>query len=585
MANAAPRSATSAWAFAGLIASLAFAVWWRGHTFAPTVRDLLGVAPWPVVQGEAEPLDCDEAAYAYMARRMLEGDRLYADLSENKPPVGYWIYAAAVAIGGANEWTIRLLPIPFVLGTIALVWWLGLRLGGTRSAVIAAFLYALLSTDPYVYGNGAQLEQAINWFAVGALAAVVAASRSSSRRGPWLVVAGVAIGLATLVKQVAVLHLVVLGAAVLAMPRRVEADQPQRPDRWRSLGLLLVGFVAILAVTAGVLVARGVASEAFDDIVRHGRAMAADIEPEPNAPSMAIRWLTGNADPSGTLPTPFGSTDYLVWWGLGSWPIWLAAVPSLTWLTIARPNFERLILVGWTASSIVQVVAPGLYWAQYYLLPMPGLALAVALTLGDLGALDRRTWWSNAMGLGLIGAIVGFAAIQVRDYFLVPAEQLTIRYKGGRQWVELRKLGRVLAERTEDWDAPKLHVWGWQSPLLFYSGLDASSRHFFTNNLMRDFADRRHPVVSPRIVELMNDLREEQPELVLAAYVPFPALRAFLLEHYLPSSLLPIAPDGRGLWIRKDRWAEFESGRINRSVPPRQRSPQRSPRIEPGAFP
>src|SRR5690606_24163344 len=104
LANAAPRSATTAWAIAGLIASLAFAAWWRGHTVAPTVRDRIGAAPWPVVRGEAEPLDCDEAAYAYMARRMVEqGDRLYADLSENKPPLGYWIYAAAVAVGGANE--------------------------------------------------------------------------------------------------------------------------------------------------------------------------------------------------------------------------------------------------------------------------------------------------------------------------------------------------------------------------------------------------------------------------------------------------------------------------------------------------
>ena len=118
------------WSRLALLAILVFDVWLRGHTFGPTVRDRLGWAPWPVVVGEAEPLDCDEAVYAYMGRRMLRGDVLYRDLSEPKPPGGYWLYTLAVALGGATETTIRVVPIPLVLATIVLIWWLGLRLRG-----------------------------------------------------------------------------------------------------------------------------------------------------------------------------------------------------------------------------------------------------------------------------------------------------------------------------------------------------------------------------------------------------------------------------------------------------------------------
>jgi len=32
---------------------------------------------------------------------------------------------------------------------------------------------------------------------------------------------------------------------------------------------------------------------------------------------------------------------------------------------------------------------------------------------------------------------------------------------------------------------PRLFVWGWQSPLFFYSGLDGTSRHFFADNLIK----------------------------------------------------------------------------------------------------
>ncbi|WP_169976631.1 ArnT family glycosyltransferase [Tautonia rosea] len=567
MANFATRSGTPGWAIAGLVLALIFAAWWRGHTFAPAMEDSLGLAPWPVVEGESEPLDCDEAAYAYMARRLFKGDRLYADLSENKPPLGYWIYSASAAIGGANELTIRLLPLPLVLVTVGLVWWIGLRLGGSIAAVMSAFLYVLLSTDPYVYGNGAQLEQAINCFAVAGLAAVLRAEQEPRRRGTWLIVAGVSVGLATAVKQVAALHLVILGVAVLAFPRRDDDGDSRVLDRLRSLGALIVGFLGVAVVVVAILFARGVAGDAYDDIILAGRALATDVPPELNAPSPLIRWMTGNADPKGELPPPFGSTKYLVWWGQGSWPIWLVAVPSLIGLAIRRPSIGRWVLVGWTISALVQVVAPRLYWAHYYLLPTPGLAMLVGVTLGDLVTSSQKTWRSWLLVLGLIGTILVFGAIQVRDYLLVPSEQLTIRHKGGGQWVELRKIGRDLGERTTNWDDPTLLVWGWQSPLNFYSNMDAPSRHFFTNNLMRDFADRPHPVVSPKIAELMTDLQENQPDLVLVAYPPFSALREFLEQGYLPTNLyrIPISPDGRGLWVRKDRLAELTRSMADRN--------------------
>ena len=115
-------------------------------------------------RGEAEPLDCDESAYAYIGRRLVRGDVLYRDLTENKPPGGYWLYALAVALGGANEQTIRFMPLPFVLATLGLVWWLGLRLRGRGAAASPALTYAIVSTDPYLFGNGANMEHFLNLF-------------------------------------------------------------------------------------------------------------------------------------------------------------------------------------------------------------------------------------------------------------------------------------------------------------------------------------------------------------------------------------------------------------------------------------
>src|SRR4051812_9491691 len=162
------------WRWVGLAFLLALDVWWRLHTVGPTIRARWGLDLWPATRGQAEPLDCDESAYAYIGRRIVRGDVLYRDLTENKPPGGYWLYALAVAIGGADEWTVRLMPIPYVLATLGLVWWLALRLRGPGAAFVAGLTYALASTDPFLFGNGANMEHMLNFFSTAALALVVA---------------------------------------------------------------------------------------------------------------------------------------------------------------------------------------------------------------------------------------------------------------------------------------------------------------------------------------------------------------------------------------------------------------------------
>jgi 4-amino-4-deoxy-L-arabinose transferase-like glycosyltransferase len=550
---------------------LVFDVWYRAHTFGPTVKQATGIDLWPRTVGPSEPLDCDEAAYAYIGHRLLRGDVMYRDLTENKPPLGYLLYALGVAVGGYNELAIRLLPLPAVLLTIAMVWWIGRQLAGPIAACLAAGLYALLSTDPYLFGNGSNMEHFMNLFSVASLALMIRA-RGRGLRWP-LFAAGACLGAATLVKQVAILQGVVYSAAILIDRTK---DSGTRPDgakaRSRDLLRLAIGLAAIVGLAAVILIAQGAGPAAYDDIIRYGRALATDTLPEPNAPPGLVRWLTGNADPSGRLPWPFGSTNYLVWWGTGSWPLWLAAVPCTLYLLLA-PGKEanRRLVAGWTLAAALQVVLPGLYWQHYYLLPTPGIALVIGATLADaIGSLAVR---GNATGsrprpprraiaavaaIALIAAIPWTLVLQVRCYLLVPPQELTVRYKGGGQWVALRLLGLELARRATVWENPRLYNWGWQSPLHFYGKLDGASRHFFVDNLLRDQAERDHPLIRPRIAEIMRDLRAHPPALIFVGYSPFPQLRTFLQERYLPSTLVP-ARNGLGLWVERNHDGPFEN--------------------------
>ncbi|QEH38000.1 Undecaprenyl phosphate-alpha-4-amino-4-deoxy-L-arabinose arabinosyl transferase [Aquisphaera giovannonii] len=559
------------WPILVLLAILAFDAWYRAHTFAAQLPGPLG-SLCPAAKGPSEPLDCDETAYAYMGHRMLRGDVLYRDLAEHKPPLGYWIYELAVALGGYDELAVRLLPLPFVLGTITLLWWLGLRIAGPSCGCLAAAIFAVASTDPYLYGNGSNMEHFMNFFSVAALALFVR-GRAGHRR--WAIAAaGACVGASALVKQVAIVPAAVFAVAVLLKPGEGEADARTPAARLLDGLIFGIGLAAAIGLAALALWLQGAGISAIDEIFRYGPALATDTLPEPNAPPGLIRWLTGNAAPDGKLPWPFGRTDYLVWWGTGSWPIWLATAAGVAYLLTARGvSSTRRLVAAWTVASALQVILPGLYWQHYYLLVTPGIALTTAVALVDsLGPLVRSTRRTGSVpraGAGRIAASI-FAAgslslaiaatvvLQVRCYLLVPPQELTVRYKGGGQWVALRAWGEELDRRRSVWADPRLYIWGYQAPLHFYGKLDGVTRYFFVDNLLRDQAERDHPLIRPRIEEIVASLRAKPPSLIFVGYPPFPALRAFLRERYRPSSLIP-GGNGMGLWVDGEHHDAFEA--------------------------
>ncbi|MFO0956147.1 MAG: glycosyltransferase family 39 protein [Isosphaeraceae bacterium] len=540
------------WCWPVLALVLVLDVLLRAHTFSAGIRDRWGIDLDPYAGKAIEPIDCDEAVYTYAGRRILAGDVMYRDLTEPKPPGGYWLYALGVRLGGDDEWMVRLLPLPIVMVTIVLVGWIAGKLAGPSALIAASLAYAVASTDPFLYGNGSNLEHPMNLATVTALAALLVAWSKPDGGRVALLISGVSIGTACLFKQVCGLHAIVFGLALLIRPGRGRA-------RSGDLAVLAAGVIVPISLAALALIIQGAGPAAYEDIFAYAKAMARDLPAEPSQPPLLVRWFTGNAAPDGVLPPPFGSTNYLVWWAWGTWPLWLGAIPPLMLMTIRGPSPRRLV-VAWTLSAWVQVLLPRLFWAHYYLLPLPGLAIAVGIGLADglrgLGsgkARRRSALLAAAMGLSTLAT----AALLTRNYLRVEPVELTIRYKGGRQWVALRQLGRDLGRRSKGWEDPRIFVWGWQSPLFIYSGMDGVSRHFFADNLIKTYAGRDHPLIKPRTETILADLQKRPPEFVFAGYPPFPALRTFLDAHYVQPQP---NREGLGLWVEGSKAAEFAAG-------------------------
>ncbi|HEU5115433.1 MAG TPA: hypothetical protein VFT74_02035, partial [Isosphaeraceae bacterium] len=164
----------------------------------------------------------------------------------------------------------------------------------------------------------------------------------------------------------------------------------------------------------------------------------------------------------------------------------------------------------------------------------------------------------SVLSVGFLTAAVALVAIQVRTYLLVPPEGLT-RYKSGLQWVADRQIGQALAPRAAVWDHPTLYVWGWQSPLYFYSGMDCPTRHFFPNDWILGQVGKRNPLVDRFLAETMHDLKANPPNLIFLGTRPFPELGNFVQERYVPSRLLEEGPFPL-LWVRREDAETFNRG-------------------------
>jgi 4-amino-4-deoxy-L-arabinose transferase-like glycosyltransferase len=117
-------------------------------TLAPRTRLALGVLALLLFfggLGSYPLLEPDEGRYAEIPREMLErGDfvtpRLNGVLYFEKPPLYYWLNAAALSLPGRPEVVCRLFSALFGLAGVGLAWLLGRSIGGPRVAWTAAIV-------------------------------------------------------------------------------------------------------------------------------------------------------------------------------------------------------------------------------------------------------------------------------------------------------------------------------------------------------------------------------------------------------------------------------------------------------------
>jgi len=150
---------------------------------------------------------------------------------------------------------------------------------------------------------------------------------------------------------------------------------------------------------------------------------------------------------------------------------------------MATPGAEQrpwFLLIAWLVGAHIAVLLPGQFFAHYYQLWLPPLAIgcgwAIAL-LGRTELLKNSRWLRCAIPLAVVSALL---AIELPSYFLPPDAWSFRKY--GPIFVEAERVaGKVdsLLEPTETF-----YEWGSETGLYFASGRRPPTGIFFADPLL-----------------------------------------------------------------------------------------------------
>jgi len=352
------------------------------------------------------PFERDEGGFAYIAYQMLEGKSLYLDLYEIKPPLLYIIYAFFISLFGHSVEGIHFGLLLFDVAYIITLFVFAKYFFDKTVAVVAAFAFAILSLSPNLLGFAAHATH----FAIlpGLIGLFLLIKAIDDKKRSFFLFAGLACGLAFLVKQQAIHFMLFAGFYVIFEFVR------QKSIDWKewfiSETLLVVGSVTPYLLVVFYMLVRG----HFDDFWFY-----------------TVTWPTEFATSSQTganyeifklqINRVIPNQEWLWYLGIGG---------IISMFLVQIENRWRVFTLLFTLFMAFAVATGFHFYAHYFVVLIPALALLNGLFVRNIGLLINnllKVKWGIVVPL-LFFVFAWTQIIRVDSaYFFQPDEDKILR--------------------------------------------------------------------------------------------------------------------------------------------------------------
>jgi len=338
-------------------------------------------------------IDWDEGTYLLMGQAILDGDHLYVDLWDNKPPLLYVAFAGAIAMSGKTLFGVRLFAALLVAVTAYLVFEITTTLRDRTAGLWAAMIWILLAS--LLPSGMAMMTEHVAMVPFTA-SLLVLVKRDWTFR--WLVLAGVLMAAACMVRTNLAIVAVVL--ALLIPLRHLDRGVP---SMLRALFGFASGGVIVVVASIFPMIPAGRFDLLWRTIVSSGLAFSSSQLSWMDVLSQhgVFLWqsLVGIGDPAWV-------TSALGWFGTA------AGIVLMSCNKAARPESDRIVTLALIVAAVTTaatIAISGVANAHYLIQLAPFAATAAGIFWSWLGS---RLRIASALSIVLAGTILTSSVAQ-----------------------------------------------------------------------------------------------------------------------------------------------------------------------------
>jgi len=432
------------------------------------------------------PLERDEGEYAYIAQLLLKGHPPYAQAYTMKLPGVPLFYAICMLIFGQTVAAIHGGLLLANAASAILIYLIGRKLCSRDAAAAAAAFFAILSLGRPVMGIFAHATHLVVFFSLlGIWLMTVAAER---RRSALLFAAGLALGLAVLMKQ----HAALLILFLLIFRPAPPSGETRRERRCGILLLVAGSVLPYLAVVTWVL-ASGQFTRFWFWTVSYASQYASGLSLQNGLHELSDQFV------------PILRENIL---------IWVAAATGVA--LVARQRREPVaarFLPGYLLISFL-MVSPGFYYRpHYFILLLPPVALLAGTAAAAAGSLLPGRAGRVLPALILLLAICSYS-FQERDYlFRNSPDQVSRSVYGANPFPEAAAIAAYIRSRSTP--ADRVAVLGSEPEILFHTNRLSATGHIYMYGMMEG-----HRYAEEMQRQLMEEIEQTQPLFIVVVNNP-----------------------------------------------------------------